>query len=101
MRRTCSAIDPRFSAPVATWVRGVPLVGPGPVGNLRTIRTVLARVGQVVEDGVAHVFLQMPRFLAQLRYPVDDVDDQVEPRGLVQDGQLEGRVDVSPLLVAV
>src|SRR5262249_59666400 len=75
-------------------------VGPGPVDDLRTVDAVLVCVTQVVEDGVLHLLLQMCPLRAELRHPIDDVDDQVEPRDLVEHRELQRRVDVASLLVA-
>ena len=45
--------------------------------------------------------LRCPAFVAQLGHAVDDVDDQVKAGRLVQHRQLERRVDVALLPVAV
>ena len=45
--------------------------------------------------------LRCAALVAQLRHAIDHVDDQVEARRLVQHRQLERRVDVALLLVAV
>src|SRR5438128_2590108 len=68
-------------------------VRPGPVGDLRAILPVLVGVREVVEDRVAHLLLQVSRLRAHPRHAIDDVDHQVESRGLVEDRQLEGGVD--------
>ena len=53
-------------------------VRPDPVGELRPVGPVLMRVGQVVEDGVFHLLLQMGSLHPQLRDPIDHVDRQVK-----------------------
>src|SRR5262249_23613039 len=75
-------------------------VRPDPVGELRPVGAVLVRVVEVVEDRVLHLFFQMRRPHGECRHPVDDVDDEVKARGLVQHRQLQRRVDVPLLLVA-
>ena len=74
---------------------------PGPVGDLGTVASVLVRVAQVVDDRVLHVFLEVPGLRAQPRHPIDHVDHQVEARRSVQHRQLQRRVDVPLLAVAV
>ena len=44
--------------------------------------------------------LRCAALVAQARHPVDDVDHQVEAVHLVQDRELQRRVDVALLLVA-
>jgi hypothetical protein len=54
---------------------------------------------QVVDNGVLHFLLQVSGLGAQPRHAINDVDDQVEARRLVQHRQLQRRVDVAFLPV--
>ena len=59
------------------------------------------RVVQVIDDGVAHLFLQMRRAHTETRHAVDDVHDEMEAVDLIEDGELQRRVDVAALSIAM
>jgi hypothetical protein len=61
---------------------------------------VLARVGEIEDDLVLHPLLEARALRLQVRHPADHVDHQVETVDLVQDRELERRVDAALLLVA-
>ena len=60
----------------------------------------LVGIAHVIDDRVLHLFLDMGRFGTQLRHTINDIDHEVEARGLVQHRQLERRVDVALFLIA-
>ena len=76
------------------------LEGPLPAGDLLAVDSVFVGVVDALDDLVLEPLFEVSGGGLQPGDSVDDVDGEIEAVDLVEDGQLEWRVDVALLLVA-
>jgi hypothetical protein len=62
------------------------LIRPLPVGDLIGVGAVLVGVGEVLDDGILHLFLHVGGGRAQLGHPINHINHQVEAVNLIQNG---------------
>src|SRR3954470_10763230 len=72
--RSFNVLDPAFTTSVFT-----PSVGPGPLGHLGQIITVLAGPGPGAGAGIHHFLMQAGRTRTEARNARDDIHHQVVP----------------------
>src|SRR5580692_10887247 len=83
-----------------TSARALPCRWPRPVLDVRCVDAFAIGIGDALDDLVLEPLLHVGRRILQPRDPIDDIDGERESVDLVLDGQLQRRVDISPLLIS-
>jgi len=68
-------------------------VRPRPIANRLPVDSIFVRLIEMLHNLRAKPILHMRRRLLQPRHPVNHIDSQVEPVNLVENSQLQRRVD--------